>query len=246
MKQLQLPELETPEIVDGHLPWHARAGILIDDYGFQPTTISEINSAFSGVIAFDDSAGKAGRHLHEVLLHQRANPLVDSPDRAVRAIVREMGYFFSDAKARRDGLRSVYDTLRDGVNPNLYLLEIEGLDSLGVLSGIQHYAVRKGIADKNRRPLKGGVKELNNKHALVTGYDVSADSILNEVMMENLLKTLPAGCRTTGEFATLALDAGISQKKRREWWRDGLVKSRSHLAARPVADRILSSADVVS
>lgn len=246
MKQLQIPTLEVPEMVDESLPWYSRAGILIEDYGFQPTTISEINTAFSGVIAFDQAPARAGNHLQEVLLHQKANPIVDSPQRAVRAIVHAMGHYYTDAASRRDGLRSVYDKLQEDINPNLPLLEIEGLDRLGILSGIQHFAVRKGITSQKSDALQGGVKEFDGKHRLVTGYDVSSDEILNEVVIEMLLKTLPEDSRTTGGFSALALDAGISQRTRRDWWRDGLVKSRSHLAARPIADRILSSAGVVS
>jgi hypothetical protein len=241
MKQLVLPQLEVPQITEEQLPWHSRAKLLIENNGFQPTTISEINTAFSGVIAFDETPAKTGTHLQEVLLNQKTNPIVESPDRAVRAIVWGMGLYFNDSADRRDGIRSVYDVLQDDVNPNLNIMLIEDLNALGVLSTIQHYAVRKAIATADRKPLQGGIKQVDGKRRLVTNFDVSDDNILNEVMIEMLLKTLPETSLKVGEFSALALDAGKSQKTRRDFWRSALNKTRSHLAARPVADKILSS-----
>jgi hypothetical protein len=246
MKQLQLPQLETPEMVGEGLPWHARANILVDAYNFQPTTVSEINVAFSGVIAFDKSPAKTGTHLQEVLLHQKTNPIVESPDRTVRAIVWGMGRYYQDASDRRTALRELFDTLDSDINPDLQVIDVaetEKLSGLGILSGIQHYAVREGITKKKTDTLQGGIKDLPSGRRLVTGYDTDSN---DEIMIELLMRTLPADAQTTGGFKSLVLDAGKSQKARRDFWRAGLEKSRSHLIARPVVDNILKTNDVVS
>ena len=236
MRQIELPELSVPDVIDDKMPWHARASILVNDYGFQPTTISEINTAFSGVIAFHQMPAQTGRHLQEVLLRQKANPIVESPDKTVRAIVHSMGHFFIDAVDRREGLLNVYNTLHSDVNPNLDIAEeIDNLSALGVLSGIQHYAVRKGIANKQNASLQGGVKELNGEHRLVTRFDITDDENANAAAVEVLLRQLPPELHTTGGFKSLSFVAGRSQRTRRDFWREALVKSRTHLAARPTA-----------
>ena len=236
MKQLKFPQLEVPEVLDDRIAWYSRANILVEDYKFQPTTIPEINLAISGVIAFNETPAMTGTHLQEILLHQKNNPLVESPDKTVRAVVREMGAYFLDAFNRRDALRSVFDTLYDDVNPNLNILEVEGLDMLGLLSGIQYHASLEGISARNKDALKGRIRKTKSGRRLVTGYDKETN---DEITIGMLVENLPDDIQSTGGFNSLVLRAGKSQKNRRYFWQNALMNSRSHLAGRPVADEIL-------
>ena len=217
------------------LDWQERLTVLDRDYHFVPTTKQEQNVAF-GAIPFLNEPGSVGRHLNEILIHQDKHS-VAYPDRAVRALTRDMGTYRADAIRRRSGLLELHHQLRE-VNPRLEVGQIDELDLTGLLSTMQYVHIVNGMRTGNDRPLEGGIKSLpgQRKRQLMTRYDPETnDRTTTEMAMGDLVRESVMSLRG------MVIMAGKSHKNRREFWKGMLENSRSHAAARPIVEEILAA-----
>lgn len=216
------------------LDWQERLNVLDKSYGFLPTTKQELNVAFSA-IPFLTVAGSVGRHLNEILIHQNTHQ-VEQPERAVRAVVRDMGIYRGDAKKRRAGLLAIHEQLKD-VNPELSVGQVDDFDLTGLLSVIQYAHIKHGQESGSDHPIKGGIKTPpgGKSKRLMTHYDPEAhDRITTEIIAGKIIDEKILSLKG------LVLQAGSSQRKRLDFWGHMLSESRSHLAARPIVDELLS------
>lgn len=223
--------LPMPEVGEESLDWVARMTILHDDYNFVPTTGQERNVAFVS-IPFVKTPGGVGRHLNEVLIHQRSHE-VDQPERAIRSVVQSMGLYRDDAISRREALLDTYHKL-DYTNPRLDVRQIDDVPRLGVLSVIQYVDIMNGVRGKDNTPIKGSVMRLDGKKRLVSAYDEAThDEHTVDIMIDRL------DDKSVLAIRGLVLAAGKSHAARRKFWDKLLVSSQSHAIARPIVRKLL-------
>lgn len=230
-RKTQQEHLLQPEHEEDTLDWVSRMTILESEYGFLPTTNEERSVAF-GAIPFENVRGGVGRHLAEIAINQ-AKQEVEHPDRAIRAVVRNMGKYLKDAINRRQSLLELYKEI-SGINPEIDIREQEDLPVLGLISVVQFHNIKKGIEAEDNRTLQGGVKYDKGKKRLMTAYDEEThDRITAEILMDDLPDPSVLAVRN------LAVESGTSHRHRRDFWRRFLESSRSNLAANPIIDEIL-------
>lgn len=217
------------------LDWQQRLEVLERDYGFYPTTKEEQNTAFKA-IPFLSELGGVGRHLNEILEYQNRHG-VEKPDRAVRRVTRDMGQYRLDAIDRRAGLLAVHHALSE-VNPRLEIgIVVDELDMRGLLSVVQYARIRRAYATGNDTVLRGGVKTIEGRKRLVTGYDIEThDAITTDMLLESLEE------KTVHQIRGLVIPAGRSHAKRRDFWTGMLHSSESHAVARPIVRDLLKAA----
>lgn len=220
-----------------HLPeidWRDRMRALDEAYEFYPTTKSELTDAFVA-IPFLDTTGSTGAHLNEVLLHQKKHDVVE-PHRAVRSKTNAFGSYMRDADMRNTSLLGLYEQL-DDMNPELEVSEVvHELGLTGVLSTVQYVHIEKAVQTGNDTALKGGVKRPrgSTEKRLVTGYDPEThDSITLEMLMGGMLD------EKIVTLKSLVMNAGMSHASRQVFWEKVIAGSRSHVVARPTADKII-------
>ena len=224
------------------LNWHQRLEVLHNDYKFLPTTVQELNMGF-GAVAFLLSPGGVGGHLNEVLLHQMKNPVVELPDKAVRAVVRDMAAFHDDAGKRREGLLALHNYLKEDVNPELEVEVLaeeiaKSIGTIGLLSSLQHQHIfSRSLALDDKSPLEGGIKAINGKKRLVTAYDSETQDVYSFMLFGFEVTKM-----SVRSFRDLIIKSGQSHRARRDKWAEILESTTSHSIARPIVREILSKA----
>lgn len=228
----------TADVGGEHLPeidWQDRMRALDEAYEFYPTTRKELTDAFVA-IPFLDTSGSTGAHLNEVLWHQKKHDVI-APDRAVRSKTNAFGSYMKDADMRNSSLLGLYEQL-DDMNPELPVSEIVSeLGHTGLLSAIQYAHIEKAVRTGDDTALKGGVKRLKHsaEKRLVTAYDPEThDAITVELLMRDILDEKVVALKG------LVMNAGMSHASRQVFWEKVLVGSRSHLLAKPAADKIIT------
>lgn len=132
----------------GRLPFYETGDQQLDRYqrldmlprlegGFLPTSLAEQTDAV-GLIAFADHKAGAAKHLHEVLLHQKAANTSD-PLRAVRKKVRNWGGYARDARDATHDLEDLHQELREVDNPELRLDRVVQPTQKGLLPFLRFF-----------------------------------------------------------------------------------------------------------
>ncbi len=173
--------------------------------------------------------------------------------RALRSIAFSFGDYLANAIAQKSALDKLKADVADCPNPKVTLAEELGADHPGIAPlrrFFDLYELRKGTFPAigfdplKPRQVRDGIDDPDrNKYVYdqYTGEDV--DPVV-AAHIAKLAETFKIGTvRTTilrGNF-NLIDSAVIDQQKRINFWTGRLREARQHLAARPIADRVLAS-----
>ena len=221
--------MSSAEMISPHLEWFERQEGLSLEYRFHATSTEELNRAFV-LIPLIGEPGGAGRHLNEVLQHQKSHK-VDQPERAVFSIVRSMGEYYRDAQTKKSLTHELIDNLKH-VNPELAPTlvadEIKDTDSLQSLH--EYIDVKKAAYEQDRRlPISKAVQ--------VEEVDTEIVIPAASVDYMQLFETQGYVVKDLKELATAT---NYMHTNREVFWRNMLMSSRSHWLVTKEIDSILS------
>ncbi len=231
----------TQEIPD-QLGMLERLDVVSRTLGFLPTTHEELNDIV-GLVAFAGTAGKSARHLNEILLHQHKAE-TDDPQQAVRSKVAEFEGFAMAAQADYDQLAMLRDEVAEMMNPVVLItedLEREEGDRRGLWQLVRYLDLKTFIhtAGEERPlfdPFKKATRERgpNGGRRIIDVYSAKEPNELVTEHVESALQTI-----TVKQARQLVDAAQEDQRLRREFWIERLVECKSHMLAKPIAERAL-------
>lgn len=221
------------ELADTKLTPIERVDTIIRQVGFLPGSSRELNLAL-GALENRESAGKFGRYLNEVLIHQRRSTSED-PQAALRKIVGELRGYAEQARANSGLTHSLISELDDPmmiVGGNL-----RSVGSTGAFDDWQHQGgVRRILRQAGRMQVLQ--RTLMSDEAQLVDLSQLPD---DKETAELLSKT------RVGEMDHILQTFAAMETARQSFWIETLRESRSHLVARPIANaalaRLESSAD---
>lgn len=205
---------------------------------------------------------KTAGQLQEVYrFHEKLHP--DAPatgkaeaQRALRSIAFTFGDYLDNAITQKSALNQLKSAVDDRDNPGVTLAEVAGENLPGIAPLTRFfdlYELRRGTFPMlgfdplKPRQVREGIDDPDrNKyiHDQYTGDEIDPAVAAH---ITQLAKTFTVGTvRTTilrGDH-NLIDSAVIDQQKRINFWTGRLREARLHLAARPIADRVLSSLNI--
>lgn len=232
----------TPEEIPDSLGMLERLDVVVRTLGFLPTTHEELNDVV-GLVAFAGTAGKSARHLNEILLHQHKADTND-PQQAVRSKVAEFEGFALGAQADYDQLAILRDEVAEMMNPTVLVTEDlernegdrNGLWQLVRYIDLKTFCQTAGEERPLFDPFKKAARERGPKggRRIVDVYSAKEPSELVTEHFESVLQTI-----TVKQARLLVAAAQEDQRLRRDFWTERLVECKSHLLAKPIAERAL-------
>lgn len=233
--------------------------ILLNDVaGFFPVTRPELHEAVN-LVTFQDSPGKAARHLNEILIHQQKSSS-DSPKKAVQSKTSE--YVSYALQAQRDGakLGNLATVVQEIYNPKLLLADClrdelffdgvpeEDIDSRiidtdGVRQLVRYIDMRRFFnstpGSKTRPPF-----EKFPAYDRIRGEDEDRQ-IIDAFSQSSLVPTLEGyileqvGSYPVGMMRRRLSEAVQDATSREFFWVQMLQQSKAHTIARPIAEKAL-------
>lgn len=232
----------TEQEIPDQLGMLERLDVVERTLGFLPTTHDELNDVV-GLVAFSGVPGKAARHLNEILLHQHKAD-TDQPEQAVRSKVAEFEGFAISAQRDYEQLGILRTEVAEMMSPTVPItedLERESGDLRGLTQLVRFVDLRTFLQSGGAKrplydPFKKAARERGPKggRRIVDVYSVeSPDDAMTE-RIEQVLQGI-----TVKQARHLVGEAVADQQVRRDFWIDRLVECKSHLLARPIAERAL-------
>lgn len=232
---------------------HVRMQAVHEAYTFMPHTYDELHEVTS-INSFDPRRGGVAQHLNEVLLHQK-RAITNDPAQGVRSKVEEYVSYASQAHQDSFELLALNDRLSGMLNPNLLLIDyVEdelSVEELPATAGV-YQLIRHMELDYYRQ--SGDSTNLGfdilKKHTRLRGEDgereiVDVFTVAGSLEAGNhvaeRLKTLRIADIRNGQHQTAVSRAANNAMDRFAYWEDVLVASKSHLLAKPIAEKAIQS-----
>ena len=219
-----------------------RSEVMVRTEGFLPTTYQELHEAV-GLRSWQEEVGQTGRHLNEILLHQKKADTTD-PQQAVRSVVAEYASYAMQSHVDVSLLNDLKDRVSEMMNPKMNLgEELEHSKHTNLATArlvrfmdLSQYARDADTGNLGFNPLSYAVRLRGSRggRKIVDRYSVDPiDPYLALRVGAIVASTSVKDARSLVKYAV------VDQNNRLTFWTNRLRESRSHALARPIAERAL-------
>lgn len=236
-----------------------RIMLLHDVAGFFPLTKLELHEAVN-LVTFQDTPGKAARHLNEVLIHQQKSTS-DDPKKAVQSKTSEYASFAIQAQTDGIKLGRLSTVVQEIYNPKLLLadclrdellfngvsqddLDERILDTDGIRQLVRYIDMRRFFnstpESKTRPPFERFPAYERTRGEAVDRHVVDAFSQSNllSALEDHILEEVES--YPVGMMRHRLSEAVQDAAGREYFWVQMLQQTKAHSIAKPIAERALA------